>query len=154
MNYHKQLILHDPDNGKWGDCFRTALACLLDLQPKDVPHFGHRGPDSAEFNARINAWLGDQNLTLITVGLVGGPDKVMEAMKIQNPGVVYLLSGKSPRCDESHVVIAQDDKIIHDPHPDGTGLDGPDADGAGWAEFLVVSSIHKLRDNEPDERHD
>jgi len=40
MRFHKQLITnHNPESGIFGDCQRTAIACLLDKHPSDVPHF-------------------------------------------------------------------------------------------------------------------
>ena len=38
MTPHKQLNRHRPEEGVFGDCYRTAIACLLDLRPQDVPH--------------------------------------------------------------------------------------------------------------------
>ena len=37
MTPQNQLHKHDPANGVYGDCGRTAIACLLDLHPS--PHF-------------------------------------------------------------------------------------------------------------------
>ena len=46
MTPHTQTILADPArndghdaDGNPGDCYRTAIACLLDLEPESVPHF-------------------------------------------------------------------------------------------------------------------
>jgi hypothetical protein len=38
MTPHKQRFRHDPANGIYGDCWRTAIACLLDIQPEEIPH--------------------------------------------------------------------------------------------------------------------
>ena len=39
MTPYKQLNHHDPDNGIIGDCYRTAIACLLDLPPDALPNY-------------------------------------------------------------------------------------------------------------------
>ena len=39
MRPQQQKFKHDPANGSYGDCFRTALACILDLDRDEVPHF-------------------------------------------------------------------------------------------------------------------
>ena len=39
MKFYKQLHKHDPDNGVWGDCHRTAIGCLLDIEPELIPNF-------------------------------------------------------------------------------------------------------------------
>lgn len=33
MKYNKQLFRHHPEQGIFGDCHRTAIACMLDLEP-------------------------------------------------------------------------------------------------------------------------
>lgn len=49
MTPYKQLYGHNPDQGIFGDCFRTALGCLLNLPPEKVPHFYDGcGPDDDE----------------------------------------------------------------------------------------------------------
>ncbi len=37
MLQHRQLFLHEPERRSFGDCHRTALACLLNLPPEEVP---------------------------------------------------------------------------------------------------------------------
>ena len=61
MTPHKQLIKHDPENGQWGDCGRTAIACLLDLHPSDVPHFWE-GPERADRDPETECrkWLAER----------------------------------------------------------------------------------------------
>ena len=34
----------------------------------------------------------------------------------------YLVVGQSPRGDFKHIVVYENGKMVHDPHPDGTGL--------------------------------
>ena len=62
MKFHKQLYRHDPENGVWGDCYRTAWACLLDLEPEDVPHFCEGFTDDGAATAKLDAWLRERGL--------------------------------------------------------------------------------------------
>lgn len=39
MRRQKQRYLHEPENFQYGDCHRTAIACLLDLRVWEAPHF-------------------------------------------------------------------------------------------------------------------
>ena len=39
MEFYKQLNEHNPDEGVYGDCYRTAIGCLLNIPPEFVPHF-------------------------------------------------------------------------------------------------------------------
>jgi hypothetical protein len=57
-------------------------------------------------------------------------------MAVWNPGKLYMLTGMSPR-QSLHVVIAKDDKIIHDPHPEGGGIIGPDKHETYWIDILA-----------------
>lgn len=143
MKYHTQILLHDPDRGVQGDCFRTALACLLDLNPRDVPHFwGDPSRDADEVWREVDAWLTQNHgLRRWTAAYAGDLESLLEALKVQNPGIAFLLCGASPR-GTAHQVIACDGKIIHDPHPEGGGLVGPvEDDGYFWVDVLVPSFL-------------
>jgi len=40
LKYYKQLFKHDPGKkANAGDCYRTALACLLGKPPDNLPYF-------------------------------------------------------------------------------------------------------------------
>jgi len=41
----KQTIIHNPDNGMYGDCFRACVASLLEKPIEKVPHFCNREAD-------------------------------------------------------------------------------------------------------------
>ncbi len=135
MTPHKQLYRHDPDNGVWGDCLRTAIACLFDLRPEQVPHFADGGPSGSEMNARIDAWLKEQGSHRISVMYKGDLDQVLRSVASQNPDVWYLLTGQS-RMEVDHVVICRNDAIVHDPSLDGAGIIGPADIGYYWVEFI------------------
>lgn len=139
MTPHKQLIRHDPDNGQWGDCWRTAVACLLDMPPADVPHLN--GPDytQGQQSIEMRAWLAERRLTLFDFAWPG--DQPLDMLLASLVHVVgdrplhFMVSGTSPR-DTVHVVIATIGGVVHDPHPDGGGLIGPVEDGNWWIGFL------------------
>jgi len=38
MKFYKQKYLHDPGNGVIGDCYRTAIGCILEIDPMELPH--------------------------------------------------------------------------------------------------------------------
>ncbi len=38
MKNLKQIVKHDPDNDQYGDCYRSAIACILDYDSvEEVP---------------------------------------------------------------------------------------------------------------------
>lgn len=95
-----------------GNCWQTAIASLLDLPLEDVPHFVKIHDDGGE-----HWWLHTQRFLekrgLQIFPLWGHPET----------DEYYFVSGPSPRGKElSHVVIYQHGKMVHDPHPDGTGV--------------------------------
>lgn len=145
MLRHKQLLSHDPENGIHGDCMRTVIACLLDLQPQDVPHFLHDGCDGGVFMERIDAYLESKGLALVGVPFSDTPDKVMEAMTYNNPNITYMISGQSAR-GVNHVVIARNGEILWDPHPSNAGLSTTCKDGYTWVEFLVSRAAHRTEE--------
>lgn len=126
-----QLYRHEPHNGIYGDCYRSTIACLLGIEPHKVPHWYQlnvegRGGDTYK-EARL--WLAERGFSLATVSYsnIGDPAFV-DYMSSINRDVVYMLSGKSPRGNWSHVVIAKNGKIIWDcakPCPTWGQLDGP-----------------------------
>ena len=138
MQFQKQLFRHRPDDGLYGDCFRTAIACVLDLQPDEVPHFAHGlGPKSEEMWDRAQAWLRERDLWLIAIVYPGELDlgEVLMTIKNTNPGLLYLLCGKSAN-GVNHSVVCFEDEIIHDPSQDDSGIVAPTGEGYWVVEFF------------------
>lgn len=140
MTPHEQLIQHDPKNGQYGDCFRTAIACLLDIEPESVPHFCENG-GNAEDGAFKNAdeWLRERHgLCLAAVPMVGEIE-VKDALKHAGfwlRDCHYLLVGQS-KTGCNHNVICKNGKVVHDPAPTKPGIIGPCDDSFYWINFLV-----------------
>jgi hypothetical protein len=80
----------------------------------------------------VQAYLAPLGMCLLKVKLTDG--KLDLPMGPARP--LCLLTGKSPRGQHSHAVVAPDGAsfdLYHDPHPDGNGIDG----NGNWAGFLV-----------------
>jgi hypothetical protein len=96
-----------------GNCLQAALASLLDLPLDDVPHFvGDDWATNGEryWSAEWYRWCERRGLSL-----AHGRQPA--------PGEYYLAAGSSPRgVDRSHIAVYRDGQLVHDPHPDGTGL--------------------------------
>lgn len=110
----RQTIIAPADGDSMpGNCLQAAVASLLDLPLDEVPHFV--GDDWASGGERHwwtewRHWCGDRGLTVRS--------------EEPRPGEYYLASGPSPRDPENrgHVVVYRDGELVHDPHPDGTGV--------------------------------
>ena len=118
MKFHTQTILHDPENGLWGNCFQTALACVLDMEVEEVPHFYDQGNTSID---PIQKWLLQFNLCLVTIGHAKDHDWFAESGLTE---VVTISGGPSPRYDGKvdHCVVARGGRMLHDPHPSRDGV--------------------------------
>lgn len=142
MTPHKQRFRHRPDEGVYGDCHRTAIACLLDLEPEQVPHFLHDGCDAEEFNRRTAAYLAEQGLIEIWLAYNCSLDELMQCLEVNAKGVYYLLGGRS-RNGCNHTVIGCGGEIAWDPSLDDSGIVGPLSTGQFAVSFLVPMRFAK-----------
>lgn len=94
-----------------GNCFSACLASILELPLEEVPWFMAEG----DWLSRVQEWLKPRGLyaACLLIDTTESP--------FYPPGW-HILSGQSPRGDWLHAVVAQGTKIVHDPHPDKTGL--------------------------------
>ncbi len=143
MMAQKQLFRHRPDEGIYGDCHRTAIASIFDLEAKDVPHFmyGMAGKGGApEAHAAVDRWLAERGCVQINV-LYSGEIPVEDVLlTVKNcnrhlPGLYYILGGTS-RSGVNHSVVCCDGKIVCDPSQDDAGIVGPCDDGFYWLTFF------------------
>lgn len=98
--------------GVQGNCWQVAVACVLDLELEEVPHFIKIHDEGGEhWWLHSQRWLNERGYKLEPLAAAPDTDEL------------YLVIGPSPRGQElSHVVIYQNGKMVHDPHPDATGV--------------------------------
>lgn len=136
MQYHKQLNKHDPKNGIYGDCYRTAIACILDKNPTDVPHVFDLD-DLGLQNKMMREFLDGLGLRLLNIAY--SLDSISDVLKVgeNNIGEMHwILCGMSER-EINHCVVCFGGTMIHDPHPSGSFLTGPSDDGYWHTEIIV-----------------
>lgn len=153
MKFFKQMYRHDPKNGIYGDCDRTVIACLLDFDhPTDVPHFFERISEESEqwevdeAYERKKEWLRKRGKTIVQFSFTTDDLKtVVEAISFQNSGIPFALIGRASR-GVGHVVLCENGRIIHDPHPDIDVIPADPSDiilgpepvtEAYWVQFIV-----------------
>ena len=111
----KQTVLHDPDNGKIGNCLSASLATLLHLHIEDVPLFSH----NSAWIQDLNQWLQQFNLAYV---LLYDFDDYCRTHGII--GCHHEISGHTDRGNEvTHSCVAVDGEVVFDPHPSDSGLD-------------------------------
>lgn len=141
MQFHQQLFRHDPENGIFGDCFRTVIASILGKAPHEVPHV-YDGTDDANGMNRMQEYLRSQGCILIYVAFQGSLsfEQIMECGRAYSSGLHWLLTGKS-RNGTNHVVICHEDRIVHDPSIDQSGIVGPTGEDL-WILEWIVRPVH------------
>lgn len=121
-----QTIMHDPDNGQYGDCQRACFASLLDLSIDDVPHFGKSGDDKL-FHDAVDDFLKINNLFELQVA--GRPPFRNSCYHL-----IYGLTKRGTR----HAVVGLNGVIVHDPHPSKSGL--LESDRKNWVYAFIIPS--------------
>lgn len=137
MKPQRQLIKHDPDNGLWGDCHRTCIAVILDLDAADVPHFNDRGSTD---DAPEREWLAGRGLRAVSMWVPGGYMDLallLESLENCNPGVPAILGCTSTVAQHSVVVCGG--RIAC--NPSDSDIVGPMDDGHWWLTYFVPLGI-------------
>lgn len=142
-----QLFRHEPHNEIYGDCHRTAIACLMDMEPWQVPHFvgNFYTTSRPDYNVdtEVDKWLEQFGLFQLHIHFDGsrGLNNVFGYMRSWNPDAYYIMGGQSPR-GTNHSVICRGGEFYWDPHPIGGFLPKPlDGDGLYITTFLLPVSM-------------
>ncbi len=110
--FKTQTKLHDAEKGIEGNCTQAAIATIMGLELDEVPDFNtlHKDkPHSGYFWGHIAKWFYSRGYIF-----------QMSDPKYSWP-CLYLASGPSPR-GVSHIVVMEDGKLVHDPHPSRAGI--------------------------------
>lgn len=137
MKYHVARVKHDPPHS-YGDCLRTSLACLLDMDgPEQVPHFYEDGCSADVGTERLTEWLKSIGYMPFFIA-TETKDEITQFMSMQNPEIHYLLFGSTHHAD--HVVICRGEDIVHNTAWFGGQLIGATSSGY-WLAMLVVPRV-------------
>lgn len=138
---NKQLFRHEPWNGIFGDCHRTAISCLLGLAPHEVPHFIQQEMESDGYWRELqNSWLAERGFVLLTSYYAGeglSLTKLLSVLEGCNGSQPAILGGRSPRGTD-HSVVYLGRGAIWDPSEFGGGLVGPLSNGFWEVNYLGV----------------
>lgn len=110
-----QTIMHDPANGKNGNCLSAVIASLLHIPIEEIPVFYAPHP---EWQRKLNAWLKPYGLAYIQLGMF---DEYCAEIGIT--GCHHEIGGPTSRSDDVlHACVAVDGQFVFDPMPNGKGL--------------------------------
>lgn len=122
-----------------GNCTEACIASILEIPLSEVPDLAK---DTQPWQLLLDAWM-LQKWGLHFVGV--------DADAGWMPDVIHVMSGTSPR-GVRHAVVAKGGELIHDPHPDRTGIVGkPDR-----YYFLIPAAIGdyvKMREEADEAKH-
>ena len=136
MLFNKQLNYHNPEEGIYGDCYRTCIACILNLQPKTVPNFAQLyWDDNEKWDEENRKWLKERNLGIASIAFQQELSSLLEDLKKFND-IYFILTGRS-RNNTNHAVVCYNGKIIHDPSIDNSGIIDYATDGYYHIELLI-----------------
>lgn len=113
----KQTVLHDPENGKIGNCLSAVMASLLHLPIEEVPTF-HDG----DWLVALNTWLRKYELAYVTMNY-------LDVKTLGIEGCYHELCGLTVRSGEKrvyHACVGKDGYTVFDPHPSNDGLIEPE----------------------------
>lgn len=143
MREFTQTVTATEANGWTGNCWQTAVACLLEVEPSTLPPQGEydwrrQGPDGkTEYGPSYSVPLGAYLRKHHELAYVEchGPEELLGLLRIAEPGW-HLMTGRTVRSDAffgmRHVVVGRHGKVAWDPHPSRAGL----LEEVRWA-FLV-----------------
>jgi hypothetical protein len=110
-----QTIISDPNNNIHGNCMGACLASIMELSINVVPKFQDMGQNWFQ---PFWDFLAEHGYTFHGTGK---PENV----EVYDKGIdgYYVVNGDSPRgFTRGHSVVYYKGKMVHDPHPEGTGL--------------------------------
>ena len=141
MIEHKQLFLHKPEEGIIGDCFRTCVACVLDIRPNELPHgFGEFWEDkdvnvTLKVHAQLNKILANWDYRFIEYPMDCTREQLGTYLRHYYTDLHIIIGCNSK--NGGHSVVMRNDDYIWDPAIDNSGCVGPMDDGYYWIGMLV-----------------
>lgn len=143
MIEQKQLYLHKPAQGLVGDCFRTCVACVLNEDRDNVPHFFglHFNCDNPEevvtpkAHESLNEWLKPKGLKFMEYPLEADRAQLENYLAVIAPDQ-YVLIGCNSK-NGGHSVVMKGRYYMWDPSIDNSGCVGPMSDGYYWVGVFI-----------------
>jgi hypothetical protein len=111
--------VHQTVFGKGGNCFAACVASLLELEIDKVPNF-HEEHDPS-WPAAFKTWLAQHGLFPLVINIpTDSPDDLLAHLMVN--GATCIAGGQTAR-GSHHACIYRGCNLIHDPYPDGEGLE-------------------------------
>lgn len=141
MSGRKLKFLHqDGAKRAQDDCYRTAIACLLNLAPEEVPHvYADPATTWRDGRRQMQNWLAERGLCSFVIAVKAENNDLqplMEWMKDYNPTACFILMGTSKN-GVNHSFAVRGGTVVPDHALDDSGIIAPANDGHFWLELLI-----------------
>lgn len=135
----RQLFEHNPEQGQFGDCQRTAMAMVLGMKQTDVPNFGEYYSEPELWAIAMTEFLDEWGLFSIDVPMMGDVciEDAIACMRRWTGNNPFILGGRSI-AGTNHAVVIDHTGIIIDPAGRAVPLVGPSTDGYWWFQSFGV----------------
>lgn len=132
----KQTKFYDPTNNVRGNCMVTCYANALGLEPNDCPPFEQffdvKYPDDF-WQDVLHLWFNKLGYKL--------EKSMKDPLPQLNEHTFYFAVGPSER-GIRHMVVWQNGKIYHDPHPSNSGLENVEY----WEYLIPIQKDLKIQE--------
>ena len=122
-----------------GDCMRACIASIFELPIEKVTNFQEDGPEY--FEEKLKDWEKQYGLLSVDVAC-----KTLEEYKALLKDCYVITNGESPRAADPeknrHAVVWFNGEMVHDPHPDQTGIVGLPS----YVTIFIVKDPSKFKD--------
>lgn len=143
MRPQRQKYRGGPDCEQFGDCHRTCIAMILNMDRDDVPHFmadvsPNEPADSAASLGALNAereWLAKRQLAPVSIPFTGDIQlsDILAMLETQTTAPVIL--GCTSTNGTNHSVVVHEGQIYN---PNFGEVAGPMQDGFWWLTIFSV----------------
>jgi hypothetical protein len=137
---------HDPENGVFGDCLRAALASILELGLRQVPHFVKKHWDDDEAcEQAVNQFLSKRGFLKLHLPYEPYLEFLEGQAQITGADCYHLMFGFDYD-GNPHACVGLNGQMIHDPHPMRRGFANPPSE---WEIGLMVSRMSDAPKGKP-----
>lgn len=121
-----------------GDCFRTAIACVMDFKtPERVPNFFESENTAESAELKFKHFVEAHRKTFISFPVpYPHVKRCVDMLTLENPKHYWIIGGVN-KAGNHHVCIYKDGQFIWDPSGKNEPLVGPNKYGHYYA-FLIV----------------
>lgn len=162
MRPQRQAYGHNEAAGVYGDCHRTCIAMVLDIDRDDVPHFMDGVPAGLASNDPVSVasvmhereWLAERGLVPVNIPFPGevSLDTLLDQFAKLATGTAVIL-GCTSHNGFGHSVVIHDGKVYN---PNGGGRQGvvgpmsdPEYPAGYWWVTILARATNPLCSAEP-----